>query len=126
MVWNAAEKKDEKKTTKNKVVELHGSSETADTAVASTGRSGADLNSGMELLELSYLLSVIENTAGDDRNDVAMRKFSFNEILRREKRDQIDSHVLQVYAIDSEGLYGKDLQCQAMQELTKRTVGHKS
>ena len=81
----------------------------------------ADLNSGMDLLELDFLLSIVESTKGDDKNDVTMRKLNFNELLRRNKQDQIDSAALKVYAVNVANLYGKDIQCEAMKELTKRT-----
>ena len=81
-----------------------------------------DLQSGMELLELDFLLSVVENTKGNAQNDVTMRKLNFNEVLRREKLSQVNSKVLTVYAINRGNLYGKDIQCKAMEELTERTM----
>ena len=86
---------------------------------------GKDLHSGMELLELDFLLSVVENTKGDGKNDVTMRKFNFNELLRREQLNEADSSALKVYARNKGNLYGKDIQCEAMKELTERTL-HKS
>ena len=84
-----------------------------------------DLHSGMELLELDFLLSVVENTKGGDENDVAMRKLNFNELLRRDQLNEANSSALKVYAINQGNLYGKDIQCEAMKELTERTA-HKS
>jgi len=81
-----------------------------------------DLQSGMELLELDFLLSIVENTKGNDQNDVTMRKLNFNEVLRREKLSQVKSKVLTVYAINRGNLYGKDIQCEAMGELAERTM----
>jgi hypothetical protein len=86
------------------------------------GGSGRDLAGGMELLELDFLLGVIESTDGDDKNDVTMRKLSFNELLRREQLDTIDSNALKVYAVNNGDLYGKDIQCEAMKKLTERTT----
>jgi len=86
---------------------------------------GKDLHSGMELLELDFLLSVVENTKGGDENDVAMRKLNFNELLRRDQLNEANSSALKVYAINQGNLYGKDIQCEAMKELTERTA-HKS
>ena len=86
---------------------------------------GKDLHSGMELLELDFLLSIVENTKGDDENDVMMRKLNFNELLRRDQLNEADSHSLTAYAINEGKLYGKDIQCEAMKELTTRTA-HKS
>ena len=81
-----------------------------------------DLQSGMELLELDFLLSIVENTKTNDQNDVTMRKLNFNEVLRREKLSQVKSKVLTVYAINRGNLYDKDIQCEAMGELAERTM----
>jgi hypothetical protein len=81
-----------------------------------------DMFSGMELLELDFLLGVIENTSGNDSNDVSMRKLSFNELLRRQQRNEIDSYAMKIYAIDEDDLYGKDIQCEALKELAERTA----
>ena len=123
MAWSVGEKKGETKgKITDKVVELR----TSVKVLASDAAGGErDLGGGMEMLELDFLLSVIERTEGDDKNDVMMRKLDFNELLRRGKQNQIDSGALKVYAIDSGNLYGKDIQCEAMKELTKRTA-HKS
>ena len=91
---------------------------------SSSRKRGRDMAGGMGMLDIDFLLSVIEETAGDDKNDVSMRRMCFNELLRTGHRAEIDSAALKVYAMDSEGLYGKDIQCQAMQELTERTAGH--
>ncbi len=80
-----------------------------------------DLGSGMEMLELDFLLSVIEKTESGDENEVVMRKLSFNELLRRRQLCVADSNTLRVYAIDEGNLYGKDIQCAAMKELAERT-----
>ena len=81
-----------------------------------------DLQSGMELLESDFLLSIVENTKGNDQNDVTIRKLNFNEVLRREKLSQVKSKALTVYAINRGNLYGKDIQCEAMGELAERTM----
>ena len=81
-----------------------------------------DLRGGMDLLELSFLLSIIENTKGNDQNDVTMRKLNFNEVLRREKQSQIDSNALAVYTVNAGNVYGKDIQCAATKELARRTA----
>ena len=81
-----------------------------------------DLRGGMDLLELGFILSVIENTKGNDPNDVTMRKLNFDEILRRGKQSQIDSNALAVYAVNAGNLYSKDIQCEATKELAKRTT----
>jgi hypothetical protein len=87
-----------------------------------TAEKNKDLRGGMELLELDFLLSIVENTKGNDQNDVTMRKLNFNEVLRRGKLSQVKSKVLKVYAINRGNLYGKDIQCEAMGELAKRTM----
>jgi len=90
---------------------------------SSPDRTNHDLNSGMELLELDFLLSIVEQTGGEDKNDVTMRRLTFDELLRRNNQDRIDSKALSVYAVNKNDLYGKNIQCQAIKELTKRTVG---
>jgi hypothetical protein len=82
------------------------------------------LNSGMELLELDFLLSIIENTEVNDERHVTMRKLTFHEVLRREDQNHIDSNALTVYAVNKENLFDKTIQCEAIKELTKRTVQH--
>ena len=81
-----------------------------------------DLAGGMELLELDFLLGAVENTNGNGKNDVMIRKLSFNELLRRKKLSVIDSSALKVYAKDAKSVYGRDIQCGAMNELSQRTV----
>jgi len=83
---------------------------------------GRDLAGGMEMLKLDFLLSVVENAEGDDKNDVMMRKLNFNELLRREQLNEIDGNALKVYAVDEGNLHGKDIQFQAMKELAVRTT----
>jgi len=129
MAWSVGEKKDQAKgTARSRVVELRSQAEKpggepAGEAVAKTDLSiERDLASGMEILELDFLLSVIENTEGDDKNDVTMRKLGFNELLRREQLDAIDSKALKAYAVNAGNLYGKNIQCEAMKKLTERTT----
>lgn len=130
MAWDSVrEKKGEiKKTVSSKLAELRPSGKGPSDETAGEGKSkdelarDKDLASGMEILELDFLLSVVENTESDDSNDVTMRKLNFNELLRREQLDTIDSTALKVYAKNEDKLYGKVIQCEAMKELTKRTV----
>ena len=125
MAWNSDDKKTEtKRTGPGKVVEVRGLGKGAADEREGKGGSGGDrdLGSGMEILELEFLLSVVENTKGDDKNDVAMRKLVFNELIRREQVDTIDSSALKVYTVDEDRLYGKDIQCEAMKKLTDRTT----
>jgi len=81
-----------------------------------------DLAGGMELLELDFLLGAVENTNGNGKNDVMIRKLSFNELLHRRKLSAVDSSALKVYAKDEGNLYGKEIQCGAMKELSQRTA----
>ena len=118
MAWNDEKKVETKRTGPGKVVEVRGPGKSAG---AEPGKD-RDLASGMEMLELDFLLSVVEYTKGDDKNDVTMRKLVFNELLRREQLDTIDSNAMKVYTIDESNLYGKDIQCEAMKKMTERTT----
>ena len=118
MAWNDDKKVETKRTGPGKVMEVRGPGKGAG------GDSGKDrdLSGGMEMLDLDFLLSVVEYTKGDDKNDVTMRKLVFNELLRRDQLDTIDSSALKVYTIDESNLYGKDIQCEAMKKMTERTL----
>ena len=118
MAWNDEKKVETKRTGPGKVVEVRGPGKSAG---AEPGKD-RDLAGGMEMLELDFLLSVVEHTKGDDKNDVTMRKLVFNELLRREQLETIDSNALKVYTIDESNLYGKDIQCEAMKKMTERTT----
>lgn len=124
MAWNANDKKTEmKRTGPGKVVEVRSSKGAAGMG---EGRGGPgkdrDLGSGMEMLDMDFLLNVVEHTKGDDKNDVTMRKLVFNELLRREQLEAVDSNSLKIYTIDEDNLYGKEIQCAAMRKLTERTT----
>ena len=125
MNWGTVKKGDMKKT--DKVVELRPgetgfeNSEAESTQTAPAAQRTEDLESGMELLELDFVLGVIENIDGTDKNDVMMRKLCFNEVTRRNQQNEIDSYALKVYAINDGNLYGKDIQCEAMKEMALRT-----
>jgi hypothetical protein len=123
MAWGVGEKKPEvRKSTGTRIVELGGVQDTGEeAAMEKKTRAGRNLAGGMDLLELDFLLGVIENTDGEDKNDVSMRKLAFDEVLRRNQQNDIDSASLSVYAVDEKNLYGKDIQCAAMKELTRRT-----
>jgi hypothetical protein len=131
MAWNTIrEKKSEVKgMAASKIVEVHPSAKaSSEISGEETLKSGLsrdrekDLAGGMEILDLEFLLSIIENTDGDDKNDVAMRRLTFDELLRRDQVDTIDSSALKVYAMNEGGLYGKVIQCEAMKMLTERTT----
>lgn len=125
MAWSSNDKKTEtKRTGPGKVVEVRSTGKGP--AGAAEGRGGPsddrDVGGGMEMLEMDFLLGVVENTKGDDKNDVTMRKLVFNELIRREQLDAVDSKTLKVYTVDEDKLYGKDIQCEAMKKLTERTT----
>jgi len=79
----------------------------------------------MELLELDFLVSIVENTESNGRNDVTIRKLDFNELFRRGRVNCVNSKALKVYAVNKDNLYDKHIQCEAMRELAERTA-HKS
>ncbi|MCJ7693280.1 MAG: hypothetical protein MUO22_07675 [Sedimentisphaerales bacterium] len=87
---------------------------------ASDGK-GRDLHGGMELLELGFLLSVLEEMSSAEVSDVTMRKLSFEELLRRDRLSRISSKALKLYAKDEQGFYGRKIQCEAMKQLSQRT-----
>jgi histone H3/H4 len=89
------------------------------------GKKMRDVSGGMELLDLDLLLHIVHSTQSDDKDDVTMRKLAFNELLRRQGQDRIYSDALSVYAVDKSKLYGKDIQCEAIKELTQRTARSK-
>lgn len=94
----------------------------SETKITSALGKERDLASGMELLEQGFLVKVVEKIQGSDKNDVMMRKLSFNELLRREQLKAAGSDALKVYARNEGNVYGKDVQCEAMKELAGRTV----
>lgn len=84
-------------------------------------RRGRDLGSGMELLELDFVLDVVENTTGSEETEITMRQLCFKELHRRESMHEVGSAALKVYATNGK-TYGKDIQCEAMKELALRTT----
>lgn len=84
-------------------------------------RRGRDLSSGMDMMEMDFMLDVVEETAGDLETEISMRQLCFNEILRRESLHEVGSSALKVYATNGP-VYGKDIQCEAMKELAIRTT----
>jgi hypothetical protein len=127
MNWGTV-KKGEMQKKSDKVVELRPgetgfeNSEAESTQTAQTTQRTEDLESGMELLELDFLLGVIENAEGADKNDVMMRKMCFSEVIRRNQQNEIDSYALKVYALNDSNIYGKDIQCESMKEMALRTT----
>jgi len=125
MAWGVGEKKTEaKRTGPSKVVEVRKSDkdDSGDSSSKLELSREKDLAGGMEMLEQDFLLGIVESTRGNDENDVVMRRLVFNELLRREQLDTIDSNALKVYTINQGNLYGKDIQCEAMKVLAERTA----
>jgi len=90
-------------------------------ARSEAAKRGRDLHGGLELLELDFLLDMVENIDGIDEYDLTMRKLSFHELARTSRLSEIDSGVLKYYCTDEDGLYDRRTQCEAMQELAART-----
>jgi len=93
-----------------------------DFGASDMAKTDKDVQSGMELLGLDFLLSIVENTEGDDQNNVTMRKLNFDELVHRKQLHTVDSSALKVYATDASNLYGKAIQCEAMKQLAQRTA----
>ena len=122
MAWGVGERKLEIRKSGTKIVELGGTQESTGVAeMEKKTKAQRNLSGGMDLLELDFLLGVIEAIDGEDKNDVSMRKLTFDEVLRRNQQNEIDSSALSVYAVDEKDHYGKDIQCAAIKELTRRT-----
>jgi hypothetical protein len=124
MVWNTIrEKKSEVKSmAAGKIMEVHPPAKAPEENLRGLSSRNKDLAGGMEILDLDFLLTIVENTEGNDKNDVAMRRLTFDELIRREQQDTIDSNALKVYAMNEGELYGKVIQCEAMKVLTERTA----
>jgi len=131
MAWDTIDKKkgSKKRTTRSRLEWLHSLDQEPSSDASSHEQSenevnmekSKDLHSGMELLEMDFLLGVVENTVSGDSKDVTMRRLNFEELNRRGKLGQVDSHSLAVYAVNAGDLYGKEIQCAATQELAHRT-----
>ena len=70
---------------------------------------------------------MVENIESNDEYDIMMRKLSFHELARTSRISEVDSNVLRYYCLDEDGLYDKQIQCEAMKELaarTMRSMGH--
>jgi hypothetical protein len=88
-------------------------------------RKKIDSTSGIEIIETVFLINIIEDAGSSDSNDVSMRKFAFNELVRRGLLCKADGPTLRIYALNRNNLYGKTIQCEALKELAART-SHKS
>ncbi|NIP23324.1 MAG: hypothetical protein GWN67_04390 [Phycisphaerae bacterium] len=80
-----------------------------------------DVSSGMEILDLDFLVKIVENTKGRNKKDVMMRKLVFEELLRREQVGAVNSKALNIYTMNKSKLYSKKIQCGAMKALAERT-----
>ena len=81
-----------------------------------------DLKSGMETLDLNFMLAKVEDTDANNENDIVIRTLNFYELARTDQLDKLDSGALKVYAYDLENQFGKDIQCHAIKELARRTA----
>lgn len=120
MKWNNV--KEENEALQEKAAAVVGVKSEQSSGASKETRKSQNVNSGLELLDLEFVLGVVDSTGSADPNDIIMRKIGFNEILRRNSRPRISSDALKVYALDQNKFYGKDIQCQAMQELAERTA----
>ncbi|RKY07566.1 MAG: hypothetical protein DRP65_10280 [Planctomycetota bacterium] len=85
-------------------------------------RRSRDLQSGMELLGLDFLLSIVEDTSSHEELDLTMRRLNFRELIRTNQLHAVDSNALKVYALNADGHYDKTIQCEAIKELSARTA----
>ncbi len=95
--------------------------ESADKVSSGEHKEGRNVSSGMEILDLDFLVKIVENTKGRNKKDVMMRKLVFDELLRREQVTAIDSKALNIYTMNKSKLYKKEIQCAAMKALAERT-----
>ncbi len=85
-------------------------------------RGNRDLQSGLELLDLDFMLTIVENIEATDEQDITMRKLSFGELARTQRIHELDSAALKVYAMDEDGAFGKSVQVECFKELADRTA----
>jgi hypothetical protein len=99
-------------------------------------RKAADLQSGLELLELPFLAGMVSDIESRQHLDIEMRKIAFMELVRRGQLCSIEGNALKVYAKNSassacggpkggKGGFGKAIQCEALKELAARTRSEK-
>ena len=105
-------------------------------AVGRRFRKAADLQSGLELLELPFLTGMVSDIESRQHPDIEMRKIAFMELVRRGQLCGIEGKALKVYAKNSassacggpkggKGGFGKAIQCEALKELAARTRSEK-
>ncbi|MHC4104545.1 MAG: hypothetical protein ACYSR9_06365 [Planctomycetota bacterium] len=95
--------------------------EAADKVSGGEHKEARNVSSGMEILDLDFLVKIVENTKGRNKKDVMMRKLVFDELLRREQVTAVDSKALNIYTMNKSKLYSKKIQCGAMKALAERT-----
>ena len=96
-------------------------------------RKAADLQSGLELLDLPFLTGMVSDIESRQHLDIEMRKIAFMELVRRGQLCGIEGKALKVYAKNSayggpkggNGGFGKAIQCEALKELAARTRSEK-
>jgi hypothetical protein len=86
-------------------------------------QSHRDMQSGMELLAVEFIMNLAEKTDFDTRQEAVMHNIGLNELIRRDKLDRLDSKTLAAYATNDGNFYSGQIQCSAMQILAKRTDG---
>lgn len=64
-------------------------------------RKAADLQSGLELLDLPFLTGMVSDIESRQRADIEMRKIAFMELVRRGQLCGIEGKALKVYAKNS-------------------------
>jgi hypothetical protein len=96
------------------------SSQKADTSKRRSKRL-ADLQGGLELLDLPFLTAIVANTDSRQYLDIEMRKIAFKELDRRGQLSTIEGSALKVYAKNQEKMFDKTIQCRAISELSSRT-----
>jgi hypothetical protein len=105
-------------------------------AVGRRFRKAANLQSGLELLELPFLTGMVSDIESRQHLDIEMRKIAFMELVRRGQLCGIEGKALKVYAKNSassacggpkggKGGFGKAIQCEALKELAARTKSEK-
>ena len=88
-----------------------------------TTQTNRDMQSGMELLGVEFVLDLAEKTDFDTRDEAVMHNIGLNELIRRGSFELIDSNTLAAYVTNDGNFYSTQIQCSAMQVLAQRTVG---
>ncbi len=92
--------------------------------IAAARRAGRDLQGGLELLDVDFLLGIVENIDAVDDTDITMRKLSLSEVMRSGRVHEVDSNALKAYVMDTDGLFGKEVQFECFKELAERSAAN--